>query len=254
MIKRLYQHGYETVFVKSIAREVCGMHPACPTATNMASNVKNIRILLADDHRILRSGLRELLEKQSHFEVVAEAENGRDAVNLSRELKPDVVIMDITMPDLNGIEATRQVVAGSPGAKVIILSVHSEQRFVAEVLKAGASGYVLKDCGFDEMVSAITTVNSGRIYLCSQITTVVRDDYIQHLIQSETQTPLALTSREREVLQLIAEGKTTKEIAFSFNLSVKTIEAHRQRIMEKLNAHSVAELTKYAIREGLTSL
>jgi DNA-binding NarL/FixJ family response regulator len=220
----------------------------------MAFIDKSVKILLVDDHRILRLGLRELLEKQSRFEVIAEAEDGRNAVKLSRELQPDIVIMDLTMPDMNGVEATRRIVTKCPGAKVIILSVHSEQRFVAEVLKAGAAGYILKECDFDEIVQAIPTVISGQIYLCSRIATVVRDDYLQHLIHAEQTSPSTLTAREREVLQLIAEGKSTKEIAYSFNLSVKTIEAHRQRIMDKLNIHNVAELTKYAIREGLTAL
>jgi len=220
----------------------------------MTSNSKSTKIILADDHKILRSGLRELLEKQPQLEVVAEAENGREAVNLSRKLLPEVIIMDITMPDLNGIEATRKIVSESSRTKVIILSVHSEQRFVAEVIKAGASGYLLKDCGFEEVISAIHTVISGNIYLCSKIATVIRDDYLQRLIHSENADTSTLTPREREVLQLIAEGNSTKEIAFSFDLSVKTIEAHRQRIMEKLNIRTVAELTKYAIREGMTSL
>lgn len=220
----------------------------------MVSRDRIVKILIADDHRILRSGLRELLEKEGRFAVVAEAENGRDAIKLSRKLLPDIVIMDITMPDLNGVEATRQIVKESPQTKVIVLSVHSEQRFVAEVLKAGAAGYILKECDFDEIVQAIPIVISGQIYLCSRIATVIRDDYLQYLIRDEKASPSALTAREREVLQLIAEGKSTKEIAFSFNLSVKTIEAHRQRIMDKLNIHNVAELTKYAIREGLTAL
>ena len=213
-----------------------------------------IRILLADDHKILRSGLRGLIEKQPRFKVVAEAANGRSAVKLSQKLTPDIAIMDISMPDLNGIEATRQIIGNSPRTKVIILSVHSEQRFVAEVFKAGASGYLLKDNSFDELVSAIHAVMTEGTYLCPQIATVVRDDYLQHLLRAAPSTPSTLTAREREVLQLLAEGKATKEIAFSFNLSVKTVEAHRQRIMEKLNIRTVAELTKYAIREGLTSL
>jgi DNA-binding NarL/FixJ family response regulator len=215
---------------------------------------KQIRILLADDHNILRSGLRELIEKQHRFSVVAEAENGRIAVQLCKELSPDVVIMDISMQDLNGIDATRQIVGNSPQTKVIILSAHSSQRFVTEVFKAGASGYLLKDCNADEIFSAILAVAMNETYLCPQIATIVRQDYVQHLTQAAPATSNGLTPREREVLQLMAEGKSTKEIAFSFNLSVKTIEAHRQRIMEKLNIHSVAELTKYAIREGLTSL
>ena len=214
----------------------------------------SIRVLLADDHQMLRDALRSMLESEGQLEVVGEAGDGRTAVSMARTLATDIIVMDITMPDLNGVEATRQIVSESPQTKVIILSVHSEQHFVSEVLKAGASGYLLKDCGFEEVNSAITTVISGEAYLSPRITTVVRDDYLQHLTRSDTASPPALTAREREVLQLIAEGNSTKEIAYSLNVSVKTIEAHRQRIMEKLNLRSVADLTKYAIREGLTSL
>ncbi len=220
-----------------------------PRSTDSA----HINILLADDHKILRTGLRGLIEKEHRFKVVAEAEQGRTAVQLCRELSPDVVIMDISMPDLNGIEATRQILLESPQTKVVILSVHSSRHFVGEVFRAGASAYLLKDCSFEELVSAIFAVNAGETYLHPQIATVVRDDYIQFLAQKDYSSAPTLSPREREVLQLIAEGKNTKEIAFSFNLSVKTVEAHRQRIMNKLNIRSVAALTKYAIREGLTS-
>jgi DNA-binding NarL/FixJ family response regulator len=213
-----------------------------------------ISILLADDHKILRSGMRGLLESEPNIKVVAEAEDGRTAVQLSRDLTPDVIFMDISMHDMNGMEATRQIMSHSPKAKVIILSMHSGQKFVAEVFKAGASGYLLKDCDFSEILSAIRAVISGETYLCPQIATVLRDDYLRKIFQTEASSASPLTPREREVLQLMAEGKSTKEIAFSFNLSVKTVEVHRQRIMEKLDIHSVAELTKYAIREGLTSL
>jgi DNA-binding NarL/FixJ family response regulator len=231
-------------------------HMTAPGSSKESTGENNrpIRILIADDHKILRSGLRELIEKQHNFSVVAEAENGRVAVQLCQELSPDIVIMDISMQDLNGIEATRQITGNSPQSKVIILSAHLSQRFVTEVFKAGASGYLLKDCNADEVFSAIHAVAANETYLCPQIATIVRQDYIQHLTQAETATATGLTPREREVLQLMAEGKSTKEIAYSFNLSVKTVEAHRQRIMEKLNIHSVAELTKYAIREGLTSV
>ena len=218
------------------------------------SSVKTIRILLADDHTILRSGMRGLLESEPNIEVVAEAEDGRTAVKLSRELTPDVVLMDISMNDMNGIEATRQIVAQSSKAKVIILSMHSGQRFVADVFKVGASGYLLKDCDFNEVVSAIHAVISGGTYLYPQIATVLRNDYLQKILQTEPSCSSSLSPREREVLQLMAEGKSTKEIAYSFELSVKTVEVHRQRIMEKLDIHSIAELTKYAIREGLTPL
>jgi DNA-binding NarL/FixJ family response regulator len=216
--------------------------------------VKPIRMLLADDHKILRTGLRELLERQPHIKVVAEAEDGRTAVQLCQKMSPDVVIMDISMHDLNGIEATRLIINQAPHTKVIILSMHSGQKFVANVFKAGASGYLLKDCNISEILQAIRAVVANETYLCPQIATVLRKDYLQRILQAEVPIASALSPREREVLQLMAEGKSTKEIAFSFNLSVKTVEVHRQRIMDKLNIHSIAELTKYAIREGLTSL
>lgn len=225
-----------------------------PPNAEMKIPGKTIRILLADDHKILRSGMRGLLESEPDMEVVAEAEDGRTAVKLSRELALDIILMDISMNDMNGIEATRQIIARSPKAKIIILSMLSGQRFVADVFKAGASGYLLKDCDFSEIVSAIRAVISGEAYLCPQIATILRNDYLQQILKMEPSSSSTLSPREREVLQLMAEGKSTKEIAFSFNLSVKTVEVHRQRIMEKLDIHSIAELTKYAIREGLTPL
>ena len=213
-----------------------------------------IRILIADDHKIVRDGLRSLLDKHSGIEVVGEAETGRMAVKLASKLLPDVVVMDIGMPDLNGIEATRQIITDRPGVKVIALSMHSDKRFVRGILKAGASGYLLKDCAFEELARAIQTVLSGRVYLSPQITDVVVDDYKKVTSERDVSALSSLSPREREVLQLLAEGKNTKEIAFDLSLSVKTIETHRQRITEKLDIHTVAELTKFAIREGLTSL
>jgi len=214
----------------------------------------SIRILLADDHGIIRQGLHSLLEQQSDIKVVGEAEDGRKAVALVRELAPDIVIMDITMPNLNGVDATRRIVEEFPKVKVIALSIHSNKRFVADMLRAGALGYILKECLFDELVQGIRTVAGGNIYLSPRITDVVVDDYKGRLSKT-ADTPLSiLTNREHEVLQLLAEGKSTKQIALELHVSVKTIEANRRQIMEKLNIHSVAELTKYAVREGLTSL
>lgn len=213
-----------------------------------------IRILLADDHKIMREGLRALLERDLDFQVEAEAENGVEAVQLARKLKPHIVIMDIGMPGLNGIEATRQVTAELPATKVIALSMHSDKRFVIEMLKAGVSGYLLKDSASEELASAIRTVLSGTPYLSPKITGVVLKDYLSALTKTEPSAFTLLTSREREVLQLIAEGRSTKEIAATLFVSVKTVETHRQQIMDKLNLRSVAELTKYAVREGLTSL
>ncbi len=214
----------------------------------------SIKILIADDHGIIRQGLHTLLEQQSDIEVVGEAEDGRKAVVLVRELTPDIVIMDITMPNLNGVDATRRIVEEFPKVKVIALSIHSNKRFVADMLKAGASGYILKECLFDEVVQGIRTVAGGNIYLSPRITDVVVDDYRGRLSKTADAPPSILTNREHEVLQLLAEGKSTKQIALELHVSVKTIEANRRQIMEKLNIHSVAELTKYAVREGLTSL
>jgi two-component system response regulator NreC len=213
-----------------------------------------IKILLADDHKIIREGLRSLLEKQTDMEVVAEAQDGFTTVRLVQKLAPNVVIMDIGMPEMNGIDATRQIIHESPGVKVIALSMHSDRRFVLQMLKAGASGYLLKDSAFEELITAIHTVVMGQPYLSPKVTDVVVKEYLHGLAKHETTVFTALTAREREVLQLLAEGKTTKQIASALTVSVKTIETHRQQLMEKLNIHSIAELTKYAIREGLTSL
>jgi DNA-binding NarL/FixJ family response regulator len=214
---------------------------------------KCINILLAEDHHIVRSGLRSLIGNQPNFEIVGEAENGRLAVQRCQELTPDIILMDISMPELNGIEATRQILADSSDTKIIILSVHSSRRFVAEVFRAGACGYLLKNCTFSEMVTAINTVFAGGTYICPQIANIVREDYVRSFAIKDPSVSTLLSNREKEVLQLIAEGKNVKEIAFAFNLSVKTIETHRQHIMEKLDLHNIAALTKYAIREGLTS-
>jgi two-component system response regulator NreC len=214
----------------------------------------NIRILLADDHKIVREGLRALLAKQIGIEVIAEAEDGRTTVQMARELLPDVVIMDIAMPDMNGIEATRRITTETLGIKVISLSMHSDRRFVVEMLKAGASGFLLKDCALEELAHAIHAVAANRIYLSPGIADVVIKDYVHLLSKEDLSVFSILTAREREVLQLLTEGKTTKEIAFSLQISVKTVETYRQQIMDKLSIHNVAELTKYAIREGLTSI
>ena len=213
----------------------------------------SIRILIVDDHNIIREGLRALLEKEPDMEIVAEAENGRMAVQMVRKSNPDVVIMDIGMPDLNGIEATSQIMARSSSVKVIALSMHSNKQFVVEILKSGALGYLLKDCAFEELASAIRAVVANQNYLSPKIANIIIKDYVRHST-SESSVFSILTAREREVLQLLAEGKITKEIAYDLHLSIKTIETHRRTIMTKLDIHSVAELTKYAIREGLTPL
>jgi two-component system response regulator NreC len=211
-------------------------------------------ILLADDHKITREGLRSLLEKQPDMEVIAEAEEGHKAVRLVREMHPDIAIMDVTMPDLNGIEATQKIVSECPNVKVIALSMHSDTLFVTEMLKSGASGYLLKDCAFEELTRAIHTVLDGNIYLSPAISDVVVDGYLHRLSEDDSVDSDVLSHREREVLQMLAEGKSTKQVALKLHISIKTVETHRRQTMHKLDIYSVAELTKYAIRKGLTSL
>ncbi|HNT43393.1 MAG TPA: response regulator transcription factor [Syntrophorhabdaceae bacterium] len=213
-----------------------------------------IRIVVADDHKIMREGLKALIDKQPDMEVAAEAQDGLTATRLARKLLPHVIIMDIGMPEMNGIDATREIVAENKDVKIIALSMHSDRRFVLEMLKAGASGYLLKDSAFEELVTAVHTVMTGQSYLSPRITDIVVKEYLHNLPRNDSTVFTILTQREREVLQHLAEGKTTKQIASTLNLSVKTVETHRQQIMDKLQIRSVAELTKYAIREGITSL
>jgi DNA-binding NarL/FixJ family response regulator len=214
-----------------------------------------IKIMLADDHQIVRQGLRNLLAAEPDMQVVAEADNGRKVLPLVEKFGPDIVIMDITMPGLNGIEATRQIQAECPGVKVIALSMHSDSLFVLNMLKAGASGYLLKDCALEDLVRAIRTVMGNKTYLSPGISDVVIKDFVSSWGRAAPSGAFSvLTAREREVLQLMAEGKSTNDIADCLCVSVKTVESHRKQIMSKVGIRSVAELTKYAIRQGLTSL
>ena len=215
----------------------------------------SIRVLIADDHKIMLAGLRSLLEKQADIEVVDEADNGRKAVQIALAKKPNVVVMDVSMPDLNGIEATTQICESLPETRVIALSMHSDKRFVMGMLRAGASGYLLKDCASQELATAILQVAGGKKYLSPEITGVVIDDFLLGDSSGKVATVTSqLSPREREVLQLIAEGWSTKQIASHLYVSIKTIETHRRQIMKKLDLHTIADLTKYAIREGLTSI
>ena len=213
----------------------------------------NIKVLIADDHQIVRESLRALLEKEPGITVVGEAGEGRTALRLTRELVPDVIIMDVAMPDLNGIEATRQVVAEFPEIKVIALSMHNDRRFVLNMLKAGARGYLLKDCASQHLIKAIRLVMANKTYISHEIADLVVKDYLATTGPVEESSSALLTAREMEVLQLIVEGKTNNKIAEALKVSIKTVESHRHTIMLKLDIKSIAELTKFAIREGLTS-
>jgi len=206
-----------------------------------------IRILLADDHVLVRQGFKMILSAQPDMQIVGEAANGREAVELAEKLQPDLVIMDVTMPELNGIEATRRLVTIAPRARVLALSMHKDSVYVREILRAGARGYLLKDSADADLIAAVRAVAKGEGYLSPAVSEAVLTDYRRHVTD-----PLdLLTTREREVLQMIAEGKTNKEIATSLNLSVYTVEAHRGRVMEKLNLHSTGELVRFALRNGL---
>jgi DNA-binding NarL/FixJ family response regulator len=209
--------------------------------------MKRIRILLADDHAVVRRGFQMILAEQSDMEIVGEAANGREALELAAKLKPDVVVMDVAMPELNGIEATRRMAENAPRARVLALSMHKDSVYVRETLRAGARGYLLKDSVAADLVSAVRAVAAGEGYLSPAVSDAVLDDYRRHV----TNPIDLLTSREREVLQMLAEGKTNKEIAGILNLSVYTVDAHRGRIMEKLNVHSINELVRFAVRNGL---
>jgi DNA-binding NarL/FixJ family response regulator len=212
-----------------------------------------IRILLADDHQLFREGVRALIDSRDDMTVVGEARDGRECVRLAHALVPSIILMDVVMPELNGVEATHILRSELPNVRILALSMHSERTIVVQMLKAGAAGYVLKENSFEELAQAIRAVAEGKIYVSPQSADALISEYIARADSGGTSAFSLLTDREIEVLQCLSEGKTTKEIAFELALSVKTVETHRQGIMDKLNIHSVAGLTKYAIREGITS-
>jgi len=208
------------------------------------------RVLLVDDHTLMRKGLKALLEKEPSLEICAEAADGMDAVRLARELKPDVVVMDLGLPRLNGVEATRQILEEDPACRVIALSMHQDKRYVTRALRAGACGYLLKDAALEDLVKAIEAVGQGQTFLSPEVAGLVIDE-LKNQPEGQEQVDSLLTGREREVLQLLAEGQSTKDIAKLLHISPKTVETHRRKLMDKLDLHSVADLTRYAIREGL---
>lgn len=213
-----------------------------------------IRILLADDHQMLRDGLRAILASESDLDVVGEVGDGRSAVAMSRALVPDVVVMDIAMPDMNGVEATRRIKRENPEVKIVALSMYPDRRYVIGMLEAGASGYVLKASAYDELTRAVRAVSEGKKYLSPDITGVVVEAQVHPPPADQGSPYTVLGAREREIVQLLAEGKTSPQIADQLHISTATVETHRRNIMRKLGIHTVAELTKYAIREGLTSI
>lgn len=212
------------------------------------------RILIADDHKIFREGLCSLLKSLQEVEIIGEAEDGRSLLDMVKKSPPDMVILDVAMPGMNGVDAARQIKAYDNNIKVLALSMHSDSRFVKQMLQAGASGYLLKDCAFEELTLAIKTIDNNQIYLSPGVTNLVVKDYLQHLANENATSKDILTPRERQTLQLLAEGNTTVHIAELLNISGKTVETHRRQIMAKLALNSIAELTKYAIREGITVL
>jgi DNA-binding NarL/FixJ family response regulator len=213
-----------------------------------------IKVLLADDHKIVRGGLRSLLEQESDMDVIADVGDGQAAIELTRELHPSVVVMDISMPGLNGTTATKRILAETRGVKVLALSAHTDRRFVSDMLKAGATGYLPKSCAPEELAKAIREVHAGGIYLSPKVAGVVVEGFVKSDPRLGEAARAPLSDREREVLQLIAEGRSSKEIGVTFHISTRTVDTHRQRLMDKLGIHTIAELTKFALREGLTEL
>jgi DNA-binding NarL/FixJ family response regulator len=214
-----------------------------------------IKVMIVDDHRMVCEALSALLSRESDLDVVATAVNGREAVRTARDMRPDVIIMDLSMPEMNGLEACRNIVTECPECRVIALSMHSDRKYVIEALKSGARGYILKDSAFTALAGAIRGIAEDNGYLDPKIMGLVIKDYFQHVNDLTSDRDLSpLSSREREVLQLLAEGTNTKEIAFKLDISLKTVETHRRQIMQKLKMSNIAELTRYAIREGVTSI
>jgi DNA-binding NarL/FixJ family response regulator len=216
--------------------------------------MKSIRVIVADDHTMIRSGLRALLDRAPDIEVVGEAQDGRQAIQQAQELQPNVVLLDIAMPNLNGIEAARQITAKQEGVGIVILSMHSDEGYVLKALKAGARGYLLKDSSEIDIINAVRAVSAGKAYFSPEISRMMADDYLRQMQQRGVEDSYELlTSREREILQMLAEGKSNKEVAVALDLSLHTVETHRSNILQKLNLHSIPELILYAVRKGIVS-
>ncbi len=217
--------------------------------------MKKVRLLIADDHKIFRQGIKKLLEEEPDLQVVGEAADGREVVKKATELKPDIILMDIAMANLNGLEATKQIKKVLPESKIIMLTMHKNEEYVLQSFQAGATGYILKEGAVEELVSAIRSIHQDKSFLSPTVSKTLVDAYLRKMETGKSETPFdLLTDREREVLQLIAEGFTNREVAKQLYISVKTVEAHRAHIMQKLNIHDIAKLVKYAIQKGMVDL
>lgn len=216
--------------------------------------MKNIRVIVADDHTMIRSGLKSLIDRAADLEVIAEAQDGMQAVQQAQELHPDVVVLDIAMPNLNGIEAARQITSRQERVGIVILSMHSDEGYVLKALKAGARGYILKDSSENDVISAVRAVSAGKAYFSPEISRMMADDYLRQMQQRGVEDSYELlTTRERQILQMLAEGKSNKEVASALDLSLHTVETHRSNILQKLNLHSIPELILYAVRKGIVA-
>ena len=225
------------------------------TGSTCSDRSGKLRIIIAEDHNIVRQGLRMILDREPDMEVAAEADTGVEAVRLAEELDPDMMLVDITMPDMDGIEVIRLLAERKPNLPILVLSMHGEKEFILETLAAGAKGYLLKECAASELVSAIRNIVSGGVYLSQKVTGVILNEFVRNPPEQDTpSSPAKLSPREEEIIKLIANGSNTKEIAFTLGVSVKTVETHRMHLIRKLSVNSIAELVKYAIREGLVSM
>ncbi len=213
-----------------------------------------INILLVDDHKLFREGLKLLIDREKTMKVIAEADNGQDAIEMAGQLRPDIIIMDVRMPEIGGMEATSTISKKYPGIKIVALSMHSDKRFIKGMLKAGALGYMLKDNAFEEVIDCVNSVSNGKLHLCSKITEILALDFASVASSDNLEAEQLLSPRETEILKLIAEGRATKQIASDLKVSTKTVETHRRRLMSKLKIYNIADLTKYAITEGLIQL
>jgi len=237
-----------------LSRESISVETGNPEISYRGGSVSVLRILVADDHEVARKGIRSLLESRPGWEVCAEAKDGREAVEYAGTMKPDIFLLDVGMPNLNGLDAARQILAMNPDARILIVTIHDSEQVVREILAAGARGFLLKSDAGRDLIAAVEALQHRRTFFTPKVAQMMLDGYLRPHTESEASTQCVLTPREREVIQLVAEGKTTKEIATALSLSVKTAETHRTNLMRKLDLHSIADLTLYAVRNGIVQI